>query len=195
MILSGVLESFFFVVLNLTSRFWMCGFISGTSISATTAIPLENRSHQQQQQRKRSVFDLQHLLFFVTRPIFSYDLTLSCYNFKTEARSPKANTSSESWVSKDSVGTGPQKKSPWKFSAIERFTPKITFLPISVSQRKVELVSTVWRPGPSNLEVRYRRFVSTKIGDFEVFFFAQNRFSWPNGQFLPTACHTYSESY
>ena len=25
-------------------------------------------------------------------------------------------------------------------------------------------------------------------------FFAQNQFSWPNGQFLPIACHIYSES-
>ena len=29
----------------------------------------------------------------------------------------------------------------------------------------------------------------------EVFFFAQNRFSWAKGQFLPIAYHTYSESY
>ena len=27
------------------------------------------------------------------------------------------------------------------------------------------------------------------------FFFAQNRFSWPNGQLLPIAYHTYSEIY
>ena len=28
-----------------------------------------------------------------------------------------------------------------------------------------------------------------------VFFFSKNRFTWPNGQFLPITCHTYSESY
>ena len=32
------------------------------------------------------------------------------------------------------------------------------------------------------------------IGVFRRFF-GQNRFSQPNGQFLPIACHTYSESY
>ena len=51
-------------------------------------------------------------------------------------------------------------------------------------------LSTVWRSGPS--KVRYT--VHTKIGENEVFF-AQNQFSWPNGQLLPKAYHTYSESY
>ena len=37
----------------------------------------------------RSVFDPLGLLFFVTRSIFAYDLTLSHCNFETEARSPK----------------------------------------------------------------------------------------------------------
>ena len=64
------------------------------------------------------------------------DLTLSHYNFKTEARSPKPTVFSESWVHNDSVGTSPEKFSRWKFLGTERFTQKITFLQISVSRRK-----------------------------------------------------------
>ena len=37
--------------------------------------------------------------------------------------------------------------------------------------------------------------MQTKIVGFEVYFFAQNQFSWPNGQLLPIAYNTYSESY
>ena len=53
--------------------------------------------------------------FFVTQPFFSYDYTLSRFNFKTEARSPKLIIFSEFWVRKDSVGTGPENISRWKF--------------------------------------------------------------------------------
>ena len=35
----------------------------------------------------------------------------------------------------------------------------------------------------------------TKNSHFWGVFFAQNQFSWPNGQFLPIAYHAYSESY
>ena len=52
---------------------------------------------------------------------------LSRYNFETEARPPKPTMFSESWVRKDSMGTGPEKFPRWKFSGTERFTKKITF--------------------------------------------------------------------
>ena len=70
--------------------------------------------------------------FFITRLIFSYDLTLSPYNFETEAWSPKPIIFSKSWVRKHSVATVPERCSRWKFSGTERFTKKFTFLPISV---------------------------------------------------------------
>ena len=38
------------------------------------------------------------LIFRLTQPIFSNDLTLSRYNFETEARSPKPTIFSESCV-------------------------------------------------------------------------------------------------
>ena len=80
----------------------------------------------------RSVFDLQHLLFFVTRPIFSYDLTSSRYNFETKVWSLKPTIFSESWVHTVSVVTGPKKLSRWKLSGTECITKKNTFSPISV---------------------------------------------------------------
>ena len=46
--------------------------------------------------------------FFVTQPMFSYDLTLSRYNFPTEAGSAKPIIFSESWVRKVSLSTGPE---------------------------------------------------------------------------------------
>ena len=63
------------------------------------------------------------------------DLTLSHYDFETEARSPKPKTFSESWVFKDSVGTSPDKFSRWKFSGTGCFSYNnmgtfIYFLPI-----------------------------------------------------------------
>ena len=58
--------------------------------------------------------------FFATRPIFSYDLTLSGNNFETEARLPKRIIFSESWVGKKSVGRSPEKIFCWKFSGRER---------------------------------------------------------------------------
>ena len=46
--------------------------------------------------------------FLLHDRFLAYDLTLSRYNFETEAWSPKTNTFSESWVRKDSVYTSPE---------------------------------------------------------------------------------------
>ena len=74
--------------------------------------------------------------FFVTQPIFSYDLNLSRYNLETEARSPKLIIFFEFWVRKDSVGTSPEKFLHWKFSGTERYTKKFRFSLISLAASK-----------------------------------------------------------
>ena len=76
---------------------------------------------------KRSDENFKSLCFFLTSlvlllqdPFWPYGLTLiRCY-FETEAREPKQNTFSESWVRKDFVVTSPEKFSRWKFSGTER---------------------------------------------------------------------------
>ena len=94
----------------------------------------------------------------------AYDPSLSRYNFKTEAQSPKPTIFLESWVRNDSRVTGLEKNFRWKYSGTECFT-------------------------------NIPKFMSTKIGDFEVFF-CKELISWPNGQFLSDpspiigyACH------
>ena len=81
--------------------------------------------------------------FFVTRPIFSYDLTLSRYNFETEARSPKPTIFSESWVCTNSVSTGPRKMFTSKMLRYGAFLPKTHFLPFSVHTHKQMLQARV----------------------------------------------------
>ena len=65
--------------------------------------------------------------FFVTQPVFSYDLTSSRYNFETKVWSPKPTIFSESWVHTESVVTGPKKLSRWKLSGMECITKKTHF--------------------------------------------------------------------
>ena len=73
---------------------------------------------KQQKQSKKNNF-----AFFK----LAYVLTLSPYNFETEAQEPKPISFSS--VRKDFVGTSPKKNSCWQFSGAERFTKKNHFFP------------------------------------------------------------------
>ena len=157
--------------------------------------------------------------FFVTRPIFSYDLTLSRYKFKTEARSPKPTIFSESWVRKDSVV---QKFSRWNFRVWSVLQRRIHFfanfcVPTGkywARVRSILLMSLTSHIASFNRHAPKFSVVPQKLSWCQPFgvqgipksgnpdsfppknvFFAKNRFSWPNSQHLPIACHTCSESY
>ena len=76
------------------------------------------------------------------------------------------NQISESWVRKDSVGISPEKFPCWKFLVTEQLAKIFTFSTnFCVTTEKISV------------------------------FFLQNQFSWPNGQFMPWACHTYTKSH
>ena len=76
---------------------------------------------------------LYDIVYFLSQdPCWPYGLTLIRYHFETEAREPKPNTFSESWVGKDFVSTSPKKISQWTFSGTDRFTKNsYFFFPIS----------------------------------------------------------------
>ena len=76
------------------------------------------------------------------------------------------NQISESWVRKDSVGISPEKFPCWKFLVTEQLAKIFTFSTnFCVTTEKISV------------------------------FFLQNQFSWPNGQFMLWARHTYTESH
>ena len=69
-------------------------------------------------------------------------------------------------------------------ASLNHYTPKF-----SGGGLKVDLMSSVWPPAPSKVSL------SEKLSIILGVFLGQNKFSWPNGQLWPIACHTYSESY
>ena len=85
------------------------------------------------------------------------------HNFKREARSTKPTIFSESWVRKNSVSTGPQKFSRWKFSDTERFTQKITFPRISVS-RQTEIHSVTVSHYTNTITITHRSILQPPVG-------------------------------
>ena len=77
--------------------------------------------------KKVLVFSYSSYFFVTTGPIF-YPMTSlwAAITSKRRLGHPKPIIFSESWVLKDSVGTGPEKCSRWKFLGTERCTKKIT---------------------------------------------------------------------
>ena len=69
--------------------------------------------------------------------------TVSGHCFIYKFSTPLSYRYSESWVRKDSVGTCPEKISSWKFSVTGRFTKKLNFSQISLSDTFIAVYKIV----------------------------------------------------